>query len=373
MRENVFRFYRGTCHLFYEDLCKQLPDDGLRTWICGDLHLENFGAYKGDDREVYFDMNDFDEAILAHPAWELARTLVSIHVAAGVMQFSKADARKMCVSFLEEYAKVLSSGKIKWVNENNTKGLVNQFLRKLEQRKRKDFLSERTVHAAAGLRFRMDRQRYLPLNRAQKIKLIRFFEKWKERSSLKKIYKVQDIAIRLAGTGSIGLERYALLVNAKKAPHRHYLIEMKEARPSSLAPYVKIKQPQWKNEAERVVAIQHRMQGVSPAMLTWMNYKGKKFVIKELQPAQDKMDLRLCKGKFKKLDEIVRVLAQVTASAQLRSGGRDGSSISDELIAFGKDKKWRKPLLDLCAKYEAKVNSDYREYCRELDSFSLKK
>ena len=73
MAENAFRFYRGTCHLFYEDLCKvtDFPASPA-TWICGDMHIENFGSYKGDNRLVYFDLNDFDEAILAPCLWEIS-------------------------------------------------------------------------------------------------------------------------------------------------------------------------------------------------------------------------------------------------------------------------------------------------------------
>src|ERR1039458_9125760 len=62
MRTNAFIFLRGTCHLFYAGL----PDvpllrDAPAAWACGDLHLQNYGSYKGDDRLVYFDINDFDE------------------------------------------------------------------------------------------------------------------------------------------------------------------------------------------------------------------------------------------------------------------------------------------------------------------------
>src|SRR4051812_17715226 len=71
LAENIFRFYRGTCHLFYEDLKGvDLPPSPL-SWICGDLHLENFGSYKGDNGLVYFDLNDFDEGVLAPASWEL--------------------------------------------------------------------------------------------------------------------------------------------------------------------------------------------------------------------------------------------------------------------------------------------------------------
>ncbi|MFM6271696.1 MAG: DUF2252 family protein, partial [Dolichospermum sp.] len=73
-----FYFFRGTCHLFYEDLSE---NSGMNlaplTWICGDLHLENFGSYKGNNRLVYFDINDFDEAVIAPCTWEIVRFITS--------------------------------------------------------------------------------------------------------------------------------------------------------------------------------------------------------------------------------------------------------------------------------------------------------
>jgi|SRR6185437_7329905 len=76
MRENLFRFIRGTAHLFYEDLAgaANFPG-GPVSWIRGDLHLENFGSFRADNNQVYFDLNDFDEAILAPISWEIVRLL----------------------------------------------------------------------------------------------------------------------------------------------------------------------------------------------------------------------------------------------------------------------------------------------------------
>src|SRR5580658_4954862 len=74
MADNSFRFFRGTCHLFYEDLAKK--DQKIASplvWACGDLHLENFGSYKGENGLAYFDINDFDEAALAPGGRDLAR------------------------------------------------------------------------------------------------------------------------------------------------------------------------------------------------------------------------------------------------------------------------------------------------------------
>ena len=75
LRSSTFAFLRGTCHLFYA----QLPQAGVfksapLAWACGDLHLENFGSYKADNRLVQFDINDFDEAALARASWDLLRS-----------------------------------------------------------------------------------------------------------------------------------------------------------------------------------------------------------------------------------------------------------------------------------------------------------
>ena len=63
MCEDAFAFLRSTCHLFYEDWPADTPlNEAPLAWICGHLHLENFGTFKGDNRLAYFDINDFDEA-----------------------------------------------------------------------------------------------------------------------------------------------------------------------------------------------------------------------------------------------------------------------------------------------------------------------
>jgi uncharacterized protein (DUF2252 family) len=59
MADNEFTFYRATCHLFYEDLHgKSSLKQGPLVWICGDLHLENFGSYRAFNGLTYFDIND---------------------------------------------------------------------------------------------------------------------------------------------------------------------------------------------------------------------------------------------------------------------------------------------------------------------------
>jgi uncharacterized protein (DUF2252 family) len=75
-------------------------------------------------------------------------------------------------------------------------------------------------------------------------------------------FKVLDIARRIAGTGSLGLERYVILVRGRGGPDGNFLLDLKYQLPSSLAPFVHIKQPLWTCEAQRVASIQRRAQAI---------------------------------------------------------------------------------------------------------------
>jgi uncharacterized protein (DUF2252 family) len=78
MYQDEYRFFRATAHLFFEDIpSNSFLHKAPAVWICGDLHLENFGSYKGDNRVAYFNINDFDESVLASPLLDIARFLTS--------------------------------------------------------------------------------------------------------------------------------------------------------------------------------------------------------------------------------------------------------------------------------------------------------
>src|ERR1700694_3780130 len=104
MRTDAFAFFRGTCHLFYQDWPGETPLDAVpAAWACGDLHLQNLGSYKGDNRLVYFNINDFDESALTACTWDLARFLTCLHVGTNELGIKDSKATKLCRYFLEVY------------------------------------------------------------------------------------------------------------------------------------------------------------------------------------------------------------------------------------------------------------------------------
>ena len=164
MAEDAFAFLRGTCHLFYEDWSVDTPlNEALLAWICGDLHLENFGAFKGDNRLVYFDINDFDEAVLAPCTWELARLLISVLVAAKTLDVPRSAAVQLCQRFLDAYCQALQTGKARWVEHETAEGMIKDLLDSLQQRNRPEFLDKRTELEQGKGRFCYEGKHLFPL------------------------------------------------------------------------------------------------------------------------------------------------------------------------------------------------------------------
>jgi uncharacterized protein (DUF2252 family) len=358
-----FRFFRGTCPLFYEDLSKNVSwKDPTRCWVTGDLHLENFGTYKGDDKVVYFDLNDFDEACLAPASWELVRLLTSIHVAAPVLGIDASKVKELCGLCTATYIAALLRGK-PWVIEKDTaQGLLRDFITSLRDRKRSAFIRQRTVNTKAGLALRVDGVKTFALSGLQKKDILTHSANWIKRSAQLEGYTAIDAVFRLAGTGSVGLERYALLLQ-HTTTGKLRLLDMKEARPSATQPYIPVAPVQWKNDAERIVTLQKFVQHVAPSLLQPVSIGAKHYVVKALQPTQDRMDLRLCRQSPGQLEYMVTIMAKLTASGQLRSGGRMGSSITDELIAFAADAgQWSAKVNAYAKAYAKKVVADYKEF-----------
>ena len=370
LRANPFVFLRGTCHLFYD----RLPAGALFTkapaaWLCGDAHLENFGSYKGDNRLAYFDLNDFDEAALAPVTWELVRFLSSILVAGGSLRATPDDSNALCKVFLEGYAGALALGKARWVERDTASGLVHELLATLKARTRAAFLDKRTERKNGGRRIRRDGEHALRADRAGRERAARLIDAFAASQDNPGFFRVLDVARRIAGTGSLGMERYVVLVEGKGSPDGNYLLDLKQATSSSLVPHLKIRQPAWPSQAHRVVAVQRRMQAVSMAFLHPIVDGKSSYVLRDLQPSEDRVSLDVRRTGLGQVSGVIEEMGQLMAWAHLRSSGRQGSAIADELIDFGTSaRSWRRDLLDAAHQCAAQVENDWKAYCQAHDA-----
>lgn len=365
MCESPSAFMRGSAHLYNAWLPKAgLLFDAPRVWACGDLHLENFGSYKADNRLVHFDINDFDDALLAPAGMDLLRLLTSALVSAEVLDIAAEDAGKLCREALSGYVAALTGRKPLWVERETAKGVVADLLESLRSRSREDFLDSRTDLAGEHRSLRVDGRKALPVSKSERKMLEALMADFATTQPDPHFFSLIDAARRISGNGSLGVTRYILLVRGKGGPAGNYLLDLKEARPSSLARQCGLPQPAWADEAERVVRVQACMQANSIALLHAVKLDGRAAVLRELQPAQDRVDLQVCRGRPGRLRGLLETEACVLGWAQLRASGHYGSACADELVAFAERSDWQQPLLALAAEAAREIRRNWQDFAK---------
>lgn len=361
MSQNAFRFFRATPYLFYQDW-PTLPHglDSPLTWVCGDLHLENFGSYRVANKLVYFDINDFDEALLAPAHLDVARLVTSLLVAAPSLGHPPATARRLARGFVASYCQTLAQGKPRSVERQTATGELNRFLTQVARRSQKALLAQHTTGRGQRRRLRISPDGQPALSAEAQ----RTLRDWLTPAlHAHGGYRLMDMGGRLAGTSSLGLPRYVVLV--KNAAHKWRLLDLKAASPSVAEAWLTVPQPAWPTPATRVVTLQHRLQDVSPTLLDALPGHGPtmSFVLRTLQPQADRVDLLARSLRpARRLGALLDTMAQLTASAHLRGSGHQGSAIADALMDFAAQANWANDLLSAADDYAQQVHRDYRQF-----------
>jgi uncharacterized protein (DUF2252 family) len=335
---------------------------------CGDLHLQNFGSYKGDNRLVYFDLNDFDESCVAPAAFELLRFLTSVLLAGDTLPISKKVTAELINAFIDSYAASLISKKPRWVERPLATGPVKTLLRSLKGRHRRDLIEQRARRKAGKTRLIIDGKRTLAATAHDREQVKTILAAYARTQSAADFFEPIDIARRIAGNGSLGLERYTALVRGYGKIEGQYLIDVKRATASSLAPHCGMHQPRWRHEAERVATIQSTMQAISPALLGAVAVNKHAYLIKEMQPTADRVNLPALKGNAATLNALIRTMAEVTAWGQLRGCSRYGAAPVDALADFAASTAWRRQITDCAHSAHQRVLQQWRSYAEDYDA-----
>src|SRR6185437_14538026 len=104
--ESPFAFYRGSAAVMAADLAKT-PATGIRVQACGDCHLVNFGGFATPERNIVFDINDFDETLPGPWEWDVKRLVASFILAARSLGFTNAQGREAVSAATRSYRKTL--------------------------------------------------------------------------------------------------------------------------------------------------------------------------------------------------------------------------------------------------------------------------
>lgn len=340
-----FAFFRGTNHLYAASLQGDIGLDAPHTYVCGDLHVENFGSFKGDNGLVYFDLNDFDDALVAPFTVDAVRMLSSVLVAAHQYGLSEADARVACANMLGEYTHTLRTGKPRWIERATATGLVATLLRQVKRRRRGSLLAARTTLRAGRRRLNLDRHA-MRADREQRERAAHILSVYSQQDHHGHRFVGEDAARRVAGVGSLGLERYVVLAHDMQLPTSRRLVDIKRAAPSAWVD-MEHHQPHWGSDAQRVVTSQQIMQAASPALLSYVALgRRESFVVKSLQPTTDRVDLAHCRNKTALLD-VLATMARAAAWAHLRGCGHQAADRIEKLQDYAAGGRWQSMALRL--------------------------
>jgi uncharacterized protein (DUF2252 family) len=368
MRQTPFSFMRGTCQLFYSTLPKVVTLSGAPpAWLCGDLHVENFGTYKGDNRLTYFDVTDFDEASLGPLTLDLVRFLASIRVGAAEWGVSAEDIETLAQRSLIAYSTELSLGKPSWIERESARGTVKRLFAQVAGRSRNELLNRYTTRKGKRRRLVSDGQHLLAATSAERAGVERMMAAIAEAARDSDYFRVSDMARRIAGIGSIARPRYVALIEGRGSPDRNVLLDVKLAHSSAIATLRAQGQPAWRDEAERVVSVQLHSAVVAPAFLFATQWDDQSYCTREMQPEDDRVRLHDWEKQPKKIGEAIVLMASVTAWMHLRGCGWLGSAPIEQLSAFGHETGWQEPLMQLAREAADRTQQQYREFSEAYD------
>jgi uncharacterized protein (DUF2252 family) len=385
MSKSAFAFYRGTASLMAMDLA-QTPTSDIRVQACGDCHLSNFGLFATPERNVIFDINDFDETLPAPFEWDVKRLTTSFYVGALDNDFSEKDCKSITRSCVQSYRKAIATFSTMKVldvwyarldidtiikNAPNAEAKRNRERIAMEARANiADYVFPKITKAHEGGRRIVDQ---IPLvyhpTREEQIPegMLDAFQTYREtlpyeRRVLLDRYHIEDIAYKVVGVGSVGTRCGILLLMAEEDDP--LLLQVKEANPSVLEPYAG--KSGFKHRGERVVVGQRLMQSASDMMLGWTTGKDKRhYYIRQLRDMKFSFDISILTP-FQ-LSKYAEVCGWTLARAHARSG--DASMIYGYI---GKSDTFDKAIGTFAELYAEQTERDCEMFLDAIESGELK-
>lgn len=328
MSPSPLAFLRGAAPLFYEIL-ERVPiladgPDGEGA-IVGDLHLENFGAFRPDpekgrhknvEADAVFDANDFDDCAIGPWRFDLLRLTTSLILGGRELGADGREALALSRALLESYAREIHSPR----TLPRMPPAVKQLVARASTRDRMTLLDGRTAQDGKTRHFVLG-PRYAKVSRALARDAEKAFDDYLEAHVPKKhheLYEVRDMAFRIAGTGSLGCLRIALLVRGKGKKTGGWIFDMKEedASPSC----ARLVGKQKLRGSERVESAMRACLADVPRGLGRTKLRGLPMLVRRLTPQEDKIDLQ----HFPKveLDALARLLGALIGRAHARGATR---------------------------------------------------
>jgi uncharacterized protein (DUF2252 family) len=379
MRESPFGFFRGADAVMAADL-SNTPKTGIRVQACGDCHICNFGGFGSPERQLVFDINDFDETLNAPWEWDVKRLATSTVLAGRQMGMRESHcseaARGVVKSYREhmgEYARMRALEV--WYSQLYAAILIQdakataakQYWERSEVKAKlqtAEHVFPRITNVVKG-RPRIIDHPPLVYHPRQMIKLgervRKMFHSYRltlpeERRVILDRYEIVDIARKVVGVGSVGTRCAVILLMASQ--HDPLFLQFKEALPSVLDPYAG--KSRYANHGERVVTGQRMLQSASDIFLGWTSdEEGHDYYFRQLRDM--KMTIEVENMPSQDWTEYILLCGHALARAHARTG--DPAKIAGYL---GKNDAFDEAIATFAVQYADQTESDHALFVKAV-------
>src|SRR5512137_478806 len=385
MAKSAFAFYRGTASLMAMDLA-HTPTSNIRVQACGDCHLSNFGLFATPERNLVFDINDFDETLPAPFEWDVKRLAASFFIGAQDNRFSDKDCDLITRSCVRAYREAIAqfsamSALDVWYSRFDMDAFIasapDAEAKKNRERIRRearaniaDYVFPKITQVQDGMRHIAD-QPPLVYHPPPELKipenLLHVFQMYREtlpyeRRVLLDRYHIEDIAMKVVGVGSVGTRCGIILLMAED--NDPLLLQAKEARTSVLAPYAG--KSTFSHQGERIVVGQRLMQSASDMMLGWTTgQQNFHFYLRQLRDMKFSLDISIMKPI--QLSRYAEVCGWTLARAHARSG--DAAMLYGYM---GKSDTFDRAIGTFARLYTDQLEKDYAIFLNAIESGEIK-
>jgi len=380
MSASPFAFYRGAAAVMAHDLAPT-GVTGIQSVICGDAHLNNFGLYGTPQRDVVFDLNDFDETVIGPWEWDLKRLTASVNLAAreNGMNRRERDAavRRCSAGYRTNMDRLQSMGVLEtWYLhaypgrdtplgqiDAKSSAVAQKAVKKAAMQTNLTLLSKvAEKQKGQDWRFREDPPvltRVDAKTREAVIDSLQFYATTlsRDRQFMLTRYRVADVAHRVVGVGSVGTRAYLVLLfgNGDGDP---LFLQVKEAIVPALSPFVKRLGNEFSHEGRRVVAGQHALQASTDVMLGWTQIGTLPFFVRQMKNMKGSIPIEWLSGSsfnfyaFGCGALLARAHARTTDAA-LIAGYCGKSAVLDDAMALWAEAYANQTVLDHAALVDA--------------------
>ncbi|UVI30016.1 DUF2252 domain-containing protein [Paenibacillus spongiae] len=364
MADSPFSFFRGSTYLFYSDVTREWFPYHTRperpTWIQGDLHFENFGAFRSESGALVYDVNDFDEGYLGSYLYDLLRMSVSIALVCRVKMMTTEEQQGIIGAFLRGYrdqirrfAKRKDNPATFVMDEDRAEGQIRRLLKKLRKRKEQHFLEKVTALMQQERQF-AETDEIVPPTEEEHRALMEAWPQYLasvEASGEAAVhFNIKDMAVKHgSGTASIGLDRYYVLIEAGEAAEGldDVVLEVKEVRvpvPAYFLPYDDSFWAAHGHQGERVVMTQKAMHHEADKYLGFLSMGDRHFYVRERSPYKKRLkleSLETAESLETVVDSMGRLTAKLHARADIdvRQGVLAYHSEDEIVLAMGEDEE----------------------------------